>query len=79
MAYQIGLSNGQLLHPKKYWQIPDDLTNCVPLKTACETYFYSRSALMRRIKMGRLQGFKIGHRWFVDVSMLQPHHSQSSV
>lgn len=65
MSYQIGLKSGDSLLPKKSWHIPDDLSNAISLKQACTTYFYTRNALLRQIKKGNLQGFKIGRRWYV--------------
>jgi hypothetical protein len=65
MQYRIGLPDGNLLIPKKYWQIPDDLSTAISLKEACEVYFYSRSTLIRQIKKGYLKGFKINRRWYI--------------
>jgi len=63
-------SKNKLPIPKVYWHIPCDMTDVMPLEDACRTFFYSRNALLRRIKMGRLVGFKIGHRWFLKVDKL---------
>jgi len=71
---QTGSSNSSLPIPRRYWHIPTDLTNVTTLQDACSTYYYSRNALLRRIKRGSLTGFKIGHRWFVDVSGLKKKH-----
>jgi hypothetical protein len=65
MTYRIGLRNGRLLIPLRYWHIPDDLSKAISLKQACETYYYSRNALIRKIKKGEIQGFKIGSRWYL--------------
>jgi hypothetical protein len=65
MSYRIGLPNGNLLIPLGYWHIPDDLSKAISLKEACGIYFYSRNALIRKIKRGEIQGFKIGRRWYL--------------
>ena len=65
MSYQIGLPNGSLLIPPKYWQIPDDLSKAISLKEAIQTYFYSRNALIRKIKKGQIQGFKLNRQWYI--------------
>ncbi|MHC5729104.1 MAG: hypothetical protein ACYTXY_34300 [Nostoc sp.] len=59
------MSSGDLLIPLRYWHIPDDLSTAISLKEACETYFYSRNTLIRQIKIGRIQGFKMSRKWYV--------------
>jgi len=73
MKYRIGLSNGKFLIPKPYWYIPEDLSKVISLKEASETYFYSRNVLIRKIKKGDIQGFKISRRWYLVSSELKKH------
>ncbi|WP_335218148.1 hypothetical protein [Nostoc sp.] len=65
MPYRIGLPNGDLLIAPRYWEIPDDLSKAISLKVACQTYFYSRNALIRQIKKGYIPGFKLNRRWYI--------------
>jgi excisionase family DNA binding protein len=67
MTYQIGLSNGNKLIPKRYWKIPNDkeLKHAMTLKQAAKKYHYSRNTILRKIKKNELTGFKIGRRWYV--------------
>lgn len=74
MDYRIGLSNGSLLIPPKYWQIPDDLSKAISLKEATKTYFYSRNALIRQIKKGQIQGFKLNRKWYIIPTGLQKRY-----
>lgn len=71
MTYRIGLQNGRPLIPKREWTIPDDYQNAIPLNEACTVYFYSREALIRQIKKGKISGFKIGHRWYIVPTLLK--------
>ncbi len=64
-SYQIGLLSGDLLIVPCYWYIPEDLSKAISLKQACAIYHYSRNPLIRKIKKGEIQGFKIDNRWFI--------------
>jgi len=55
----------KLAIPATYWHIPIDLSKVITLKQACAFYHYSRNPLIRKIKKGEIQGFKIGSRWFL--------------
>lgn len=74
MSYRIGLRDGNFLIPQKYWHIPANLTNAISLKEACRTYFYSRNALIRQIKKGYIQGFKVGKRWYIVPGTLKKRY-----
>jgi len=65
MSYRIGLKSGDKLIPRKIWQIPNSLKNAISLIEYCKNNYYSRNAVMRRIQLGQVQGFKIGRRWYV--------------
>ena len=66
MSYRIGLKNGNYLIPKCYWHIPD-LPNehVISIKQATKIYYYSRTALIRKIKACEIIGFKLNHRWYI--------------
>lgn len=74
MTYQIGLPNGSQLIPPKYWLLPDDLSKAITLKEASQNYFYSRNALIRQIKKGQIQGFKLNRKWYIIPTGLQKRY-----
>ncbi|MEH1769189.1 MAG: helix-turn-helix domain-containing protein [Nostoc sp.] len=74
MPYRIGLPNGDFLIAPSYWHIPDDLSKAISLKEACEIYHYSRNPLIRKIKKGEIQGFKIGRRWYLIPGALEKRY-----
>ncbi|MHC5675002.1 helix-turn-helix domain-containing protein [Nostoc sp.] len=59
------MPSGDFLIPLNYWHIPDDLSTAISLKEACEIYFYSRNTLIRKIKIGQIQGFKMSRKWYL--------------
>jgi hypothetical protein len=65
------LPSGDFLIPLNSWHIPDDLSTAISLKEAYETYFYSRITLIRQIKKGYLQGFKMRRKWYVIATDLK--------
>lgn len=65
MSYEVKYKDGNPLILKPWWHIPDNLSQCCSLKEACEIYHYSRSGLIKKIKRGDAQGFKMHGRWYV--------------
>lgn len=55
------------LHP--WHKIPDDnnLSNYVTLGEAAKILHYSRITILRKVKRGKLKGFKCYGRWLIEL------------
>lgn len=61
---QNGSSNFEI-YPKRWWHIPENIKDAIPLKEASEKLHLHYNTVRLQAMQGKIKGFKIGRNWYV--------------